>query len=95
MPLRAFRWLPHNGKRHAVGTELTACHEATTLCGEQLTIPEVRPTKEQWCWPTCQDCDAHWRTAEGIPPFPRQANSSRRSTRADASAVERPASATC
>ncbi|MFB9598262.1 zinc finger protein [Saccharothrix longispora] len=69
---RPFRWLPHAGWRHAVDIELVAYDQAATLCGEELVIPAARPTKQEWCWPTCAACDAAWRAAEGILPFPRQ-----------------------
>jgi hypothetical protein len=72
MALRPFTWLPHNGKRHAIKADLVAHDDTTTLCGEELTVPGVRPTKDDWCRPTCPQCDAAWRAAEGIPVFPRQ-----------------------
>lgn len=75
MTTRPFRWLPHNGKRHAVDVNLVAYDQAATLCAEELIIPATRPTKDEWCWPTCPTCDAAWRAAEGIPVFPRQQRS--------------------
>lgn len=72
MALRLFRWLPHDGQRHAIGADLLARDQAATLCGEELVIPADPPTKSEWCWPTCPDCDAAWRAAEGILPFPRR-----------------------
>ncbi|WP_447002446.1 zinc finger protein [Saccharothrix isguenensis] len=72
MPVRPFRWLPHNHKRHAVDADLVARDQARTLCGEDLIIPTTPRTKDQWCWPTCTECDLRWRAAEDIPPFPRQ-----------------------
>ncbi|PSL51411.1 zinc finger protein [Saccharothrix carnea] len=72
MPIRPFRWLPHNHKRHAVDADLVPRDETRTLCGEELVIPTTPCTKDQWCWPTCTECDARWRTAEGILPFPRR-----------------------
>ncbi|GAA3459275.1 zinc finger protein [Saccharothrix longispora] len=72
MSFRPFRWLPHNGKRHAVKEDAVACEETTTLCGEEVTIPAGRLGKEEWSWPTCRDCDAAWRAAEGILPIPHQ-----------------------
>ncbi|WP_211269305.1 zinc finger protein, partial [Saccharothrix syringae] len=53
MPLRPFRWLPHDGQRHAVKEGTVAFEDTATLCGEELTIPAAHPTKTQWCWPTC------------------------------------------
>ncbi|QFZ24040.1 hypothetical protein EKG83_05200 [Saccharothrix syringae] len=70
--MRPFRWLPHDGRRHAVNADLVALEQAATLCGVELVVPAARPTKLEWCWPTCSDCDAAWRAAEGILPFPRQ-----------------------
>jgi hypothetical protein len=68
---RPFRWQPHDGKRHAVHHDTFPTQHTTTLCGEELTIPTTRATKQQWCWPTCTDCDTDcdtaWRLAEGIP----------------------------
>ncbi|MFT7841812.1 zinc finger protein [Saccharothrix sp. BKS2] len=72
MALRPFRWLPHDGGRHAVDVDLVAHDRATTLCGEELVIPAAPATKREWCWPTCAECDAAWRAVEGISPFPRQ-----------------------
>ncbi|QFZ17186.1 zinc finger protein [Saccharothrix syringae] len=72
MSLRPFRWLPHNGKRHAVPAELVPRDAATTLCGEELVIPVQRASSLEWCWPTCTDCDSAWRRVERIPAFPRQ-----------------------
>ncbi|ONI92953.1 hypothetical protein ALI22I_00980 [Saccharothrix sp. ALI-22-I] len=72
MALRPFRWLPHNGRRHAINADATPDDHTATLCGEELTVPASRATKDEWCWPTCPRCDAAWRTAEGIPTFPRR-----------------------
>ncbi|WP_156077339.1 zinc finger protein [Saccharothrix sp. NRRL B-16314] len=73
MPARPFRWLPHHHKRHAVKADVVARDQARTLCGEDLVIPATH-TKDQWCWPTCTDCDTRWRAEEGILPFPRRSN---------------------
>lgn len=81
MALRPFRWLPHNGGRHAIQADLVAHDDATTLCGEALVVPDNRPTKGEWCWPTCTDCDAAWRAAEGILPFPRPTGTGRRASK--------------
>ncbi|MGM1057868.1 zinc finger protein [Saccharothrix sp. Mg75] len=70
MSLRPFRWLPHNGKRHAVKHDAIAYEETTTLCGEEVTIPARPLPRTDWYWPTCRDCDTAWRAAEGIPPVP-------------------------
>ncbi|MFB9598992.1 zinc finger protein [Saccharothrix longispora] len=81
---RPFRWLPHEGQRHAVCANSTVRDEVTTLCGGELVIPVTRPTKAEWCWPTCLSCDAAWRAAEGIMPFPRKASAGpSRGARAD------------
>jgi hypothetical protein len=74
---REFRWLPHEGKRHAVEARAVARDTTATLCGEGLVIPARRPTKVEWCWPTCADCDATWRAEEGILPFPRRPDPAR------------------
>ncbi|MFC6090744.1 zinc finger protein [Saccharothrix lopnurensis] len=78
MALRPFRWLPHNGKRHAVPEHVVAHDEATTLCGEELVVPVRRASNLAWCWPTCAECDAAWRQVERIPAFPRQRNAGSR-----------------
>ncbi|MEU4804724.1 zinc finger protein [Actinosynnema sp. NPDC023587] len=67
---RAFRWLPHDGRRHAIRRELVPGDETTTLCGLPLTVPPAQPYT-CWCWPTCPDCDTAWRAHEGISAFPR------------------------
>lgn len=72
MAHRDFRWHPHRGKRHAIARTLVPDDEAETLCGDALVIPRTLPTKQQWCWPTCRDCDLTWRQREGIPPIPHQ-----------------------
>ncbi|MBB5808840.1 hypothetical protein F4560_008608 [Saccharothrix ecbatanensis] len=71
-PLRPFRWLPYDRRRHAVNAEARDNETTTTLCDEKLTIPATPATREEWCWPTCSACDAAWRAVEGIPPFPRR-----------------------
>ncbi len=78
MTLRPFRWLPHDGKRHAIPENLVVGDTGETLCGKELAVPHDRPTKTAWCWPTCADCDTSWRQREGILPFPRPASSGRR-----------------
>lgn len=70
MALRPFRWLPHNGKRHAVPEHLVPNDEAATLCGEELVIPARRATSIEWRWATCVDCDTAWRRVERIPVLP-------------------------
>jgi len=72
---RPFRWFPHDGRRHAVPDSLVVSDNGETLCGNAVTIPHDSPSKPQWCWPTCLDCDSAWRRHEGIPPFPRPAGS--------------------
>jgi hypothetical protein len=72
MGIRPFRWLPHDGRRHAIKADLIPRDQTSTLCGKDLAVPDVRATKNEWCWPTCADCDTAWRAAEGIPGFSRQ-----------------------
>ncbi|MBB4968402.1 zinc finger protein [Saccharothrix violaceirubra] len=65
---RRFRWLPHDGKRHAVPAGLAAGTDGTTLCGLAVTVPATSPPRHpHGCWPTCTACDTAWRRAEGIP----------------------------
>lgn len=73
---RAFRWLPHAGRRHAIRAELVARDEGDTLCGVPLVVPPAPPHYAQWCWPTCEACDQAWRAHEGIAVFPRQRGAS-------------------
>ncbi|WP_433271973.1 zinc finger protein [Actinosynnema sp. CS-041913] len=68
---RAFRWMPHDGRRHAIRSELAPREEGATLCGLPLTVPPSQ-SYVNWCWPTCADCDVAWRTHEGIAVFPGQ-----------------------
>ncbi|WP_189225991.1 zinc finger protein [Saccharothrix coeruleofusca] len=68
---RDFRWLPHTGRRHAISTDLLPGDTGQTLCALPLIVPRRSPPKTDWCWPTCPDCDLHWRRHEGIPPYPR------------------------
>ena len=75
MKSRSFRWFPFNGRRHAVSNGLVVGDGGTTLCGELVTVPHDAPSKTEWCWPTCAECDRSWRLHEGILPFPRPANS--------------------
>lgn len=75
MGIRAFRWLPYNGQRHAIPDTLAANDEGETLCGVGVTVPHDPPPRSpDGCWPTCHDCDAAWREHEGIPVFPRPRN---------------------
>ncbi|WP_184671975.1 zinc finger protein [Saccharothrix violaceirubra] len=68
MSSRQFRWLPHEGHRHAVQTDLVAGRGGTTLCGLAVTAPTHPPPRyPDGCRPTCALCDAAWRRAEGIP----------------------------
>ncbi|MEV0676326.1 zinc finger protein [Actinosynnema sp. NPDC050436] len=67
---RAFRWMPHDGRRHAIRREPVAGEDAATLCGLPLTVQHTQ-SYVHWCWPTCPDCDAAWRAHEGIAGFPR------------------------
>ncbi|GAA3854006.1 hypothetical protein GCM10022243_19470 [Saccharothrix violaceirubra] len=65
---RRFRWLPHDGGRHAVPVELVAGADGATLCGLAVTVPSTSPPRHpHGCWPTCPACDTAWRRAEGIP----------------------------
>jgi len=49
MALREFRWLPHDGGRHAIPASLVVGDVAKTLCGRELAVPHDPPTKTQWC----------------------------------------------
>ncbi|WP_433270725.1 zinc finger protein [Actinosynnema sp. CS-041913] len=70
MGIRPFRWLPHDGARHAIPDELAAHEEGATLCGVAVTVPHrPLPRVPDWCWPTCPDCERAWRILEGIPLF--------------------------
>ncbi|NUT53511.1 MAG: hypothetical protein HOV94_40420 [Saccharothrix sp.] len=70
--MRAFRWLPYGGRRHAIPDTLAANDEGRTLCGVEVTVPHDPPPRcPDGCWPTCHDCDVAWREHEGIPLFPR------------------------
>jgi hypothetical protein len=72
MSIRAFRWLPYGGQRHAIPDTLAANDEGRTLCGVELTVPHDPPPRSpDGCWPTCHDCDVAWREHEGIPVSPR------------------------
>ena len=63
-----FRWMPHDGKRHAISTEALPGAETETLCGVELVRPMASPPKyPDWLWPECQLCNDRWRQAEGIP----------------------------
>ncbi|MBB5960201.1 hypothetical protein FHS29_006824 [Saccharothrix tamanrassetensis] len=68
---RAFRWMPHDGRRHAIRSDRAPRDHADTLCGLPLTVPHAQPYVH-WCWPTCPACDTAWRAHEGIAAFPRQ-----------------------
>jgi len=74
MAHRPFRWFPHDGKRHAVPERLVVGDAGATLCGREVAVPHDRPSKTEWCWPTCGVCDSAWRSREGILPFPRAAD---------------------
>lgn len=62
-----FRWLPYEGRRHAVPVELVAGDEGETLCGHPVLAPHD-PTRRfpDGCWPECTSCDDTWRTRVGI-----------------------------
>ncbi|MCS7479261.1 zinc finger protein [Umezawaea endophytica] len=65
--MRPFKWLPHDGSRHAIAVTLYPGDQGLTLCGEELDIPKAPPPMwPQGCWPECQRCDDLWRKAEGI-----------------------------
>ncbi|WP_447003228.1 zinc finger protein [Saccharothrix isguenensis] len=71
MGVRAFRWLPHDGSRHAIPAALVPRDDGRTLCGVEVTVPhEPAPRSPDGCWPTCQACDVAWRKSEGIAVFP-------------------------
>jgi len=67
MGTRPFRWLPHDGGRHAIPDDLVAADEGATLCGVEIVVPRDRGSKTAWCWPTCAVCEAEWREREGLP----------------------------
>ncbi|MFT7841113.1 zinc finger protein [Saccharothrix sp. BKS2] len=70
MGIRPFRWLPHDGRRHAIPDQLAAHEEGQTLCGVAVTVPHLPlPRCPDWCWPTCMTCDRAWRAHEGIPIY--------------------------
>lgn len=69
MGIRAFRWFPHGGHRHAVSDRLVVGDAGETLCGLKVTVPRDPAPKEAWCWRTCSTCDNAWRAHEGIPTF--------------------------
>ncbi|ACU37532.1 hypothetical protein Amir_3647 [Actinosynnema mirum DSM 43827] len=79
---REFRWLPHDGRRHAIPDRLDVGDEGQTLCGVRLTVPRRAGWKSSaGLWPTCADCDCAWREREGISRFPQSSSgSSRRRT---------------
>jgi len=66
---RAFRWMPHDGRRHAIRTGVAPRDAAETLCGLTFTVPTTR-SYVHWCWPTCEVCDTAWRAHEGIAASP-------------------------
>ncbi|GAA3858644.1 hypothetical protein GCM10022243_25370 [Saccharothrix violaceirubra] len=67
---RDFRWLPHDGNRHAIPYTLSSGETGSTLCGLAVTVPRRSPPQfPDGCWPTCETCDASWRRHEGIPLF--------------------------
>ena len=71
--MRPYRWIPHDGNRHAVTVALGPGDHALTLCGLPLDIPaEPPPAWPDDCWPECSTCDEQWRVAEGIPTRHRQ-----------------------
>lgn len=81
--VRAFRWLPHEGLRHAIPAALVARDDGRTLCGLEVTVPhEPPPRSPHGCWPTCRSCDVAWRESEGIRvfPWPRAAGESEPAT---------------
>ncbi|WP_211762673.1 zinc finger protein [Kutzneria sp. CA-103260] len=59
---RTYRWLPADGKRHAVpGGRVVPGDEIATLVGERVTVPTQRLGPTEWTWPTCLDC---WNEAK-------------------------------
>ncbi|MBM7863148.1 zinc finger protein [Lentzea nigeriaca] len=67
-----FRWMPHEGLRHAILDELTRGQLVETLCGDPFVPQEFSLWRDKICWPTCWDCDGVWRESEGILPWPRK-----------------------
>ncbi|QFZ20440.1 zinc finger protein [Saccharothrix syringae] len=65
----SFRWLPYEGKRHAVHRGLQPGDDGETLCGTAVSpVPERTPVSE-WpaSWHECPGCDGEWRQREEIP----------------------------
>jgi hypothetical protein len=61
--IRTYRWLPADGKRHAVpGGQVEPGEEIRTLVGESVTVPAQRLGSTEWTWPTCVPC---WDEAKG------------------------------
>ncbi len=77
---RAFRWMPHDGRRHAIRSRYAPRDDAETLCGLPLTVPHDQQPYAHWCWSTCEECDNAWRAHEGIPAFPRPRPADRQRT---------------
>ncbi|NUT53900.1 MAG: hypothetical protein HOV94_42415 [Saccharothrix sp.] len=72
MGIRAFRWLPYRGQRHAIPDSMAANDVGRTLCGADVTVPHDPPPRSpDGCWPTCRTCDDAWRAFEGIPAYSR------------------------
>ena len=65
--IRTYRWLPADGKRHAVpGGRVKPGEEITTLVGERVTVPTQRLGSTEWTWPTCRAC---WDEAKKCTHF--------------------------
>ncbi|MEU4449508.1 zinc finger protein [Actinosynnema sp. NPDC050801] len=82
MGTRPFRWLPYEGRRHAIPDCMAANDDGQTLCGVAVRVPHDPPPRcPDGCWPTCPNCDDAWREHEGIPlfPWPRKAADNTRS----------------
>ncbi|WP_442912733.1 zinc finger protein [Kutzneria sp. CA-103260] len=55
--IRTYRWLPADGRRHAVPAgPVGPGNEITTLIGERVTVPTQRLGSTEWTWPTCEGC---------------------------------------
>ncbi|WP_223199359.1 zinc finger protein [Solihabitans fulvus] len=75
---RRFRWLPFDGRRHAIDNAIEPNTHGITLCRREIPRVPARWSKVAGCWRTCWRCDNAWRDAEGIPhnPFVERSTSS-------------------
>ncbi|ATE52812.1 zinc finger protein [Actinosynnema pretiosum] len=75
---RPFKWIPHDGGRHAISINSHPGDDTQALCGVDVPKPAGPLPVLARCWPTCQSCDTAWREHEGIPTYPRPDFSIRR-----------------